>query len=196
MTKEEFKAKAKEIVDNEQFVNQGKLFEYESFIEMRVAFIPDGLDSAEADMPLEEFLDSLYEQISKVSEITTGSTSDDCVSRQAVDHLCFEYLKPNTDDNIAFYEHFCDLPPVTPTQRWIPVNERLPKEDGEYLLFGKIDEDEENYIFIGEYDSCGEQFGIWQEQFDRTTLGCLGSEFFEYSSVIAWQPLPKAYEEK
>ena len=77
--------------------------------------------------------------------------------------------------------------------RWIPVSEKLPEEDGEYLLFGKIYEDEENYIFIGEYDSCGEQFGIWQEQFDRRTLGCLGSEFFEYSSVIAWQPLPQPY---
>ena len=63
MTKEEFKAKAKEIVDNEPFANMGKLFEYESFIEMRVAYIPDGLGSAEADMPLEDFLDSLYEQI-------------------------------------------------------------------------------------------------------------------------------------
>lgn len=77
--------------------------------------------------------------------------------------------------------------------RWIPVSEKLPEEDGEYLLFGKIYEDEENYVFIGEYDSCGEQFGIWQEQFDRRTLGCLGSEFFEYSSVIAWQPLPQPY---
>lgn len=63
MTKEQFKAKAKEIVDNEPFANQGKLFEYESFIKMRVAFIPDALDSAEADMPLEDFLDELYEQI-------------------------------------------------------------------------------------------------------------------------------------
>ena len=60
---------------------------------------------------------------------------------------------------------------------------------------GKITEDEENYIFVGEYDSCGEQFGIWQEQFDRATLGCLGSEFFEYSSVLAWMPLPKPYKE-
>lgn len=63
MTKEEFKAKAKEIVDNETFGTLGKLFEYESFEKMRVAYIPDSLDSAEADMPLEEFLDSLYEQI-------------------------------------------------------------------------------------------------------------------------------------
>lgn len=63
MTKEQFKAKAKEIIDNEPFANKGKLFEYESFIEMRVAFIPDGLGSAKADMPLEEFLDKIYEQI-------------------------------------------------------------------------------------------------------------------------------------
>ena len=77
---------------------------------------------------------------------------------------------------------------------WIPVSERLPEKDGEYLLFGKIDEDEENYLFIGEYDSCGEQFGIWQEQYDRSTLGCLGSEFFEYASVIAWMPLPTPFE--
>jgi hypothetical protein len=77
---------------------------------------------------------------------------------------------------------------------WISTCEKLPEEDGEYLLFGKIDEDEENYIFVGEYDSCGENFGIWQEQFDRTTLGCLGSEFFEYASVEAWMPLPKAYK--
>ncbi len=63
MNKEQFKAKAKEIVDSVPFANLGKLFEYESFEEMRVAHIPDGLGSAEADMPLEDFLDELYEQI-------------------------------------------------------------------------------------------------------------------------------------
>ena len=102
----------------------------------------------------------------------------------------------NSDVLSAWLKEYFIQKPGNTTQRWIPVSEGLPKEDGEYLLFGKIDEDEENYIFIGEYDSCGEQFGIWREQFDRTTLGCLGSECFEYSSVIAWQPLPKPYEEK
>lgn len=63
MTKEQFKAKAKEIVDSIPFANLGKLFEYESFVEIRVAYIPGGLESAEADMPLEDFLDELYEQI-------------------------------------------------------------------------------------------------------------------------------------
>ena len=76
------------------------------------------------------------------------------------------------------------------TGHWIPVSERLPEEDGEYLLFGKMVEDEENNIFIGDYDSCGEKFGIWEVQYDRSTLGCLGSEFYEYASVIEWMPLP------
>ena len=78
--------------------------------------------------------------------------------------------------------------------RWIPCSERLPEEEGDYLLWGKVYEDEEEYPFIGSYDSGCEQFGIWQEQFDKTTLGCLGSEFFEYASVIAWQPLPDPYK--
>lgn len=104
-------------------------------------------------------------------------------------------FKDDTDyDN--FFAFVDSLPSVTPQEsKWIPVTEKLPNKDGEYLLFGKITEDEENYIFVGEYDSCGEQFGIWQEQFDRATLGCLGSEFFEYSSVLAWMPLPKPYKE-
>lgn len=63
MTREDFKAKAKEVVDNEPFGDLGVLFDYESFAEMRVAFIPDGLGSADADMPLDEFLDKLYEKI-------------------------------------------------------------------------------------------------------------------------------------
>lgn len=41
---------------------------------------------------------------------------EDCVSRKEVDKLCWEYLRANTDDNIAFYEHFVDLPSMTPKQ--------------------------------------------------------------------------------
>ena len=62
MTREEFRAKAKWIIDNEPF-DVFKLFEYENFAEMRIAYMPNDLGSAEADMPLEDFLDELYEQI-------------------------------------------------------------------------------------------------------------------------------------
>jgi hypothetical protein len=36
----------------------------------------------------------------------------DLISRQAVERLIWEYLRRGTDENIAFYEHFLDLPSV------------------------------------------------------------------------------------
>jgi len=61
MTKKQFKAKAKEIVDNESFYD-GKLFDYDNINEMCVAQVDD-INNAVASYPLMEFLDSLYEQI-------------------------------------------------------------------------------------------------------------------------------------
>ena len=42
---------------------------------------------------------------------------EDVVSRKAVDALVWEYLRHETDETIAFYEHFLDLPPVTPISK-------------------------------------------------------------------------------
>lgn len=36
-----------------------------------------------------------------------------CVSREEVEQLIYRFLKKGTDENIAFYEHFLDLPSVT-----------------------------------------------------------------------------------
>ena len=79
--------------------------------------------------------------------------------------------------------------------RWIPISEKLPETDGNYLLFGKVvgDEDAE-YVFIGTYDACAEKFGYWEDYYDRNTLGFLDSELIEYNKVIAWMPLPKPYK--
>ena len=66
MTKEEFKAKAKEVIDNEQYRDGEPLFDYESFDEMVVASFSDYDDSelgVPTNMPLDDFLDKLYEQI-------------------------------------------------------------------------------------------------------------------------------------
>lgn len=78
--------------------------------------------------------------------------------------------------------------------RWISVSEKLPEKDGDYLLFGKVVEDNTEDIFIGMYDACAEKFGYWEDYYDRNTLGFLDSELIEYNKVIAWMPLPKPYK--
>lgn len=62
MDREEFKARAKEVIDNEPFGDLGVLFDYADYDEVKVAHIPYGL-SAESDMPLDDFLDKLYDKI-------------------------------------------------------------------------------------------------------------------------------------
>ena len=63
MTKEEFKANAKVIIENEQFGTYGALFGgYENFNEIKLAQIDD-YEDVKASMPIMEFLDELYEQI-------------------------------------------------------------------------------------------------------------------------------------
>ncbi len=62
MTKEEFKAKAKEIIDNEPFYGTLKLFNYDNIDEICVAQTDD-VNNAVASYPLMDFLDELYEQI-------------------------------------------------------------------------------------------------------------------------------------
>jgi hypothetical protein len=57
---------------------------------------------------------------------------DDCVDRKAVDELCFRYLRANTDDNIEFYEHFRDLPLVTPTHGICKDCKHWKDSDGVY----------------------------------------------------------------
>lgn len=127
MTREEFKAKAKEVVDNEPFGDSEVLFDYESFVEMRVAYIPDDeLGSADADMPLDEFLDKLYEKIKNMAL----EPSADCVSRKAI----VEMLNARGQGSVMTFDHFIELlyklPSVTHTQRWIPCSENGDENNG------------------------------------------------------------------
>ena len=62
MTKEEFKARAKKIIDEEKFGCDGVLFNYKEIEQMKIAQVDDCyyLDST---MPFMDFIDELYEQI-------------------------------------------------------------------------------------------------------------------------------------
>lgn len=79
---------------------------------------------------------------------------------------------------------------------WIPCSERLPEEDGEYLVWMQWNFEEEPSYSIVNYDANAEAFGEWHEYFDSYTMGSLGSDFRSFERVFAWMPLPEPYEEE
>lgn len=62
MTNEEFRAKAKYVLDNEMFLENENLFNYEDLNSIKVAQI-DSNSFIEATMPFMNFIDKLYEYI-------------------------------------------------------------------------------------------------------------------------------------
>lgn len=69
---------------------------------------------------------------------------------------------------------------------WIPCSERLPKEDGQYLITVKYKHVNDSYEDV--YAEHGELYcGRW----DMFCFGHCG----EVEDIIAWMPLPEAYSE-
>ena len=109
---------------------------------------------------------------------------EDAVSREdvikAVDHHTFD-----TDDGLCLDEDITiiceELPPVKPTQRWIPVSEKVPEENGFYLATcdGEICGENEPFTGLAEYEN-----GKWVDDEE------------DYQCVLAWMPLPEPYTEK
>lgn len=121
---------------------------------------------------------------------------EDCVSRKAVfetiDDCNSDGLKGifcSYDDGERFKEYVKMLPPVTPTQRWIPVSEELPKKNMPCLVsVGSL-----NLTEIAMYsDLMGtiDHKIFWQGDYGHENF----SDITKY--VKAWMLLPKPYEEK
>lgn len=114
---------------------------------------------------------------------------DDYISRRAA-------LKGLEDLNIAsFYEDNEDskevytevkamlkaLPSAQPG--WIPVSEKLPEENGQYLITVK-------YKHVDGYDDIYAEHGEWYDgKWDMFCFGHCG----EVEGITAWMPLPKPY---
>lgn len=77
---------------------------------------------------------------------------------------------------------------------WIPLSERLPEEDGEYLVtYEEGYAEEYGSIGIAPFEVDCEGFGVWQENRDPDSLGSLGTEWTEIP-VVAWMPLPEPHK--
>ena len=117
--------------------------------------------------------DKMLEALDMAVKALEQEPCEDCVSREAVINITWQ--DPTYTDPLNVLTEVRDkvkaLPPVTPTQRWIPVSERLP-ELGEAVL--TYHEDDEEYQINWVTD-------------DETV------EWF-YENPIAWMPLPKPYK--
>lgn len=128
---------------------------------------------------VKEFEKDLNEVLNLAIKALEQQPCDDCVSRKkvikAIDKHTF-----NTDDGLCLDEDITiileEIPPATPTQRWIPVSERLPEKMGTYLVTLEYKEHGKGITTLWYH---GERFG-WDLRVADV--------------VIAWQPLPEPYK--
>ena len=158
------------------------------------AYIRDAkATSTKKDRPTFDMLEKVKNRAIKALE---QQTSDDCVSRQAA----INEIKSMSNANPSYWAT-CDvidredlidniqaLPPVTPTQKWIPISEGLPKpqKDGDSNFTDWV----QVSIRINPYQSivCSAYYCFSEAKWYMERMGC--------GEIVAWQPLPKPYEEK
>ena len=101
--------------------------------------------------------------------------------------------------------------------KWIPVKERLPEEDGFYLVTRKITDcfnknyydvsvvefttnvEHKNHEYLSnnvdfEAIGTGPRFIDWEDEFDYGELTGYVTLYI-FDDVIAWAPIPNAYKE-
>lgn len=116
-----------------------------------------------------------YEEHKLVLELLEQEPCEDAISRQATVDFLENHAETYEDVRVkmgfkasaSLINNRNNLPPVTPTQNWIPTSERQPEENGEYLVTVK-----RGYV--------------------TTALWVGDAEF--WSEVEAWMPLPKPYK--
>lgn len=113
---------------------------------------------------------------------------EDCVSRSMAinklkEHYFDEKLQSSKDDPCVI-DAMTDLdiriikalPSVTPTQKWIPVSERLPKMREQVICC------EKDKVFIGHMT------------FEHDGVPVFSTPHWNYFYVTAWMPLPEPYK--
>ncbi len=120
---------------------------------------------------------------------------EDSLYRLAADahRLAGMYEKETAEMLIESFKASIRIPPHG---RWISVTERLPEEDGDYLVWYLIEDGGEPCFGILPFDSNVPAFGYWDEYYDPVTYGWAGSDFIEVKGVTHWMPLPEPPKEE
>ena len=115
---------------------------------------------------------------------------EDCISREyLINKISSVDGLEGVENSNLFAKHYMDIvksaPSVTPKQtNWIPVTERLPEEDGQYLITVK-------YKPEADYENIYAEHGEWTD--GRWDMFCFG-HCGEVESIVAWMPLPEPYK--
>ena len=105
---------------------------------------------------------------------------NDLISRKA---LIAEYDRVHIGEPGKARKLIEDAPAV---REWIPVSERLPDKDGEYLVRFA-----DKGIFNAEYESKFGSFGYW-----FSIMWDEDADWFPYVGVTHWMPLPEPPKEE
>lgn len=137
------------------------------------------------------------EAINEIINALEQNHCEDCISRKEVrkfvdfvqsikdkHNLVGSPINYGTICDIVIGAHkLLDLPPVAPTQEWIPCSERLPEETGLYLITFKA--------YGGGYAVTLLYYEKPKKYWTRENIYQFGND-----EVVAWMPLPKPYKEK
>ena len=77
---------------------------------------------------------------------------------------------------------------MKPAQRWIPCSERLPKNNGQVLVYARS-----VHYALAKYDEMREADGTYKKQW--VTFDAW-KPFYTIKDVLMWMPLPKPWEEE
>ena len=126
---------------------------------------------------IEDNQDNDYDKALKMGiESLRKEPSADAVSRKAI----VEMLNARVQGSVMTFDHFIELlyklPPVEPTQNWIPVKERIPEESLNSVI--GWDAYRERCVFVQYIDG----------HFQITGRN-------ESFNITAWMPLPEPYKE-
>ena len=88
------------------------------------------------------------------------------------------YSQGYEDGTDNFYNAVVDIIRKHMNDGWIPVEERLPEEDGFYIatIDGEIVGQEESFVGLAEFED-----DFWVD------------DDIDYKCIIAWRPLPEPY---
>lgn len=128
-----------------------------------------------------------------IPEETVNEMKDDWISREQAKKFLYEEIERLHDDGLydcfsrIIDDMYNELPSVTPQPtRWIPCSERLPEEEGWYLVTIQSDKTEkrrtENDLFA---------IGIAEAHKHTPYKFCKDGH---RQTVVAWMPIPEPYK--